>query len=121
MILPVIIVSYNTATLLRQCLAALQCSTGPTLDIWVVDNASRDDSLAMLRAEYANEMRWAFSRLCADAIASRGLTGLLEVWLDTLVDYPVSVVATHLERWRESAPLSWAMPLVTAVRSVVGC
>jgi len=73
---------------------------------------------AAFRAEYANEMRWAFSRLCADAIASRGLTGLLEVWLDTLVDFPASVVATHRERWRERAPLAWAMPLVLTVLPV---
>ena len=39
---------------------------------------------ASFRAEYANEMRWAFSRLCADALALRGLTGLLGVWRDTL-------------------------------------
>jgi hypothetical protein len=67
---------------------------------------------ASFRAEYGNEMRWAFSRLCADAIASRGLAGLLAVWMDTLADFPASVVATHHERWRESAPLSWATPLV---------
>jgi hypothetical protein len=70
---------------------------------------------AAFRAEYANEMRWAFSHLCTDAIASRGLTGLLEVWLDTLVDFPASVVATHRERWQERAPLSWATPLVLTV------
>lgn len=67
---------------------------------------------ASFRAEYANEMRWAFSRLCADAIESRGVTGLLEVWMDTLAAFPVSVVATHHDRWRERAPLAWAMPLV---------
>src|SRR5204862_2456070 len=54
-------------------------------------------SPASFRAEYANEMRWAFSHLCADAIASRGLAGLLEVWIDTLVDFPASVIATHRE------------------------
>lgn len=67
---------------------------------------------ASFRAEYANEMRWAFSRLCADALALRGLTGLLGVWRDTLADFPASVVATHYERWRERAPLSWATPLM---------
>jgi len=70
---------------------------------------------ASFRAEYANEMRWAFARLCADAVASRGLAGLLEVWMDTLADFPSSVVATHYERWRERAPLSWAAPLVLTV------
>ena len=51
MILTVVIVSYNTAALLRQCLAALLQSEGPSLDIWVVDNASRDGTIEMLRAE----------------------------------------------------------------------
>jgi heme/copper-type cytochrome/quinol oxidase subunit 4 len=73
---------------------------------------------ASFRAEYANEMRWAFSRLCADAIASRGLAGLLEVWIDTLVDFPASAVATHRERWQERAPLSWATPLMLTVLPV---
>jgi hypothetical protein len=74
---------------------------------------------ASFRAEYENEMRWAFSRLCADAIASRGLAGLLAVWMDTLADFPASVVATHHERWRESVPLSWATPLVLTVLPIV--
>jgi N-acetylglucosaminyl-diphospho-decaprenol L-rhamnosyltransferase len=52
MTLPVVIVSYNTAALLRQCLAALLQSEGPSLDIWVVDNGSRDGTVEMLRAEY---------------------------------------------------------------------
>ncbi|HMC54694.1 MAG: hypothetical protein DMD35_10140 [Gemmatimonadetes bacterium] len=73
---------------------------------------------ASFRAEYANEMRWAFSHLCADAIASRGLAGLLEVWIDTLVDFPASVIATHRERWQERAPLSWATPLMLTVLPV---
>jgi GT2 family glycosyltransferase len=39
-----IIVSYNTRALLATCLTALQASTGVTLDIFVVDNASPDGS-----------------------------------------------------------------------------
>ena len=73
---------------------------------------------ASFRAEYANEMRWAFSRLCADAVASRGLAGLLEVWMDTLADLPASIIATHHECWREGAPLSWATPLMVTVLPV---
>jgi hypothetical protein len=70
---------------------------------------------ASFRAEYANEMRWAFSRLCADAISSRGLVGLFGMWADTLADFPASVIATHHECWRESARLSWATPLMLTV------
>ena len=51
--LAIVIVSYNTRDLLRNCLRSI----GPggvtcTLDIWVVDNASRDGSAAMVRAEF---------------------------------------------------------------------
>ena len=51
--LAIVIVSYNTRDLLRDCLR----SVGPgdaacALDIWVVDNASRDGSAAMVRAEF---------------------------------------------------------------------
>src|SRR3954468_19188914 len=67
---------------------------------------------ASFRAEYANEMRWAFSRLCEDAVSSRGLAGLLDVWMDTLADFPASVAATHRECWRAGTPLSWAAPLL---------
>ncbi len=49
----VVIVSYNTCGLLRNCLASLaDAATHTTLDLWVVDNASRDDSPAMVRVEF---------------------------------------------------------------------
>ena len=47
----VIIVSYNTAALLRACLAALMDCQLP-LRIIVVDNASHDDSAAMVRSVF---------------------------------------------------------------------
>ncbi|MDQ2996321.1 MAG: glycosyltransferase family 2 protein [Chloroflexota bacterium] len=51
--LAIVIVSYNTRDLLRDCLHSI----GPggaacALDIWVVDNASRDGSATMVRAEF---------------------------------------------------------------------
>src|SRR4051794_23308384 len=51
--LAIVIVSYNTRDLLRDCVRSI----GPggaacALDIWVVDNASRDGSAAMVRAEF---------------------------------------------------------------------
>ncbi len=46
-----IIVSYNTASLLRACLASLRDCRLP-LRIVVVDNCSRDGSAAMVRAEF---------------------------------------------------------------------
>ncbi|RRR67953.1 MAG: glycosyltransferase family 2 protein [Candidatus Viridilinea halotolerans] len=44
----VIIVSYNTCALLRDCLASLQACTLP-LQVLVVDNGSHDGSVAMVR------------------------------------------------------------------------
>ena len=50
--LSVIIVSYNTRDLLRNCLASLRASVGLSLDIIVVDNASSDGSADMVRDEF---------------------------------------------------------------------
>lgn len=50
--LSVVIVSYNTRDLLRNCLASLRESRGLDLEILVVDNASSDGSPDMTRAEF---------------------------------------------------------------------
>lgn len=51
--LAVIIVNYNTSGLLRDCLNSVFASTGNLdLAVCVVDNASPDDSVAMVRAEF---------------------------------------------------------------------
>ena len=50
--LSVVIVSYNTRELLRQCLLSLRASQGITLEIIVVDNASSDGSAEMTRSEF---------------------------------------------------------------------
>ncbi|MBI5879837.1 MAG: glycosyltransferase family 2 protein [Chloroflexi bacterium] len=50
--LPVIIVSYNTRDLLRDCLRAVIASEGVNPLPIVVDNASRDGSAEMVRAEF---------------------------------------------------------------------
>jgi GT2 family glycosyltransferase len=48
-----VIVNYNTADLLRRCLQhSLASVTTHQLTLTVVDNGSRDDSLAMVRAEF---------------------------------------------------------------------
>ncbi|MEF3274617.1 MAG: glycosyltransferase family 2 protein [Chloroflexus sp.] len=47
----VIVVSYNTAPLLRRCLASLQTCQLP-LQIVVVDNGSHDESVALVRREF---------------------------------------------------------------------
>lgn len=50
--LSVVIVSYNTRDLLRNCLLSLRKSVGLDLEIIVVDNASSDGSAEMTRAEF---------------------------------------------------------------------
>ncbi|HEX5414192.1 MAG TPA: glycosyltransferase, partial [Chloroflexota bacterium] len=56
--LAVVIVSYNTADLLRECLASLAASLGhfgpAARQIVVVDNASSDGSPGLVRAEFPN-------------------------------------------------------------------
>ncbi len=49
----VIIPSYNTAGLLRECLVSLRANAGQSaMEIIVADNGSGDDSVAMVRAEF---------------------------------------------------------------------
>ncbi|MBI5302402.1 MAG: glycosyltransferase family 2 protein [Chloroflexi bacterium] len=51
--LSIIIVSWNTRALLADCLASVEATAGDlALDVWVVDNASHDGSVAMLRAHF---------------------------------------------------------------------
>lgn len=54
--LAIIVVSYNVRELLRECLrsifASLALSPGLAAEVWVIDNASQDDSAAMVAAAY---------------------------------------------------------------------
>lgn len=53
--LDVFVVNYNTANLLRPMFAACeQAAQGLQVRYWVVDNASRDDSVAVLREQFAH-------------------------------------------------------------------
>lgn len=75
----IVVVSYNTVALLRQCLqAALPANrtpASPTREILVVDNASTDGSAAMVLAEFptvqliANERNVGFTRANNQALA----------------------------------------------------
>jgi GT2 family glycosyltransferase len=48
----VVIVSYNTRDLLRECLQTVYRETGLSYEVIVVDNASRDGSLEMVEREF---------------------------------------------------------------------
>lgn len=51
--LAIVLVNYNTRALLRDCLASIMANGSRCdLDLWVVDNASRDGSVDMARAEF---------------------------------------------------------------------
>ncbi|HEY0606098.1 MAG TPA: glycosyltransferase family 2 protein [Herpetosiphonaceae bacterium] len=51
--LDIVILNYNRGDLLRSCLSSIFGSqTRHTLGVWVVDNASPDDSVAIVRAEF---------------------------------------------------------------------
>jgi GT2 family glycosyltransferase len=50
--LGIVIVNYNVAPLLEACLNSVYDSVGVTLDVVVIDNASTDESVAMLREKF---------------------------------------------------------------------
>jgi len=50
--LGIVIVNYNTAKLLRDCLRSLYASTGVTFQVVVVDNCSSDGSAQVVRQEF---------------------------------------------------------------------
>lgn len=50
--LAIIIVNYNTCELLRACLRSLAEGAAHDATTWVVDNASRDSSVAMVQSEF---------------------------------------------------------------------
>lgn len=106
--LTVVIVSWNVASLLRRCLGSLAAAApGLSLQVIVVDNASSDESVAMLRGEFpwvrliANGANLGFARACnqglGPATADRVLflnpdtvvcPGALGVLLGFLADHP---------------------------------
>ncbi len=50
--LGIVIVNYNTRELLCRCLETVYANQGPTFEVCVVDNASSDDSVAMVRQAF---------------------------------------------------------------------
>lgn len=54
--LTIIIVSYNTVALLRDCLSSIEPQIGSNDEVVVVDNASSDGSPEMVRSDYPNAM-----------------------------------------------------------------
>lgn len=101
--LDIVILNYNRGDLLRSCLGSVFASqTSHTLGVWVIDNASSDDSVAIVRAEFpqarliVNERNTGFSagnnlalREIMAASAEPGVSGERYVMLlnnDTVVE-----------------------------------
>lgn len=90
--LSIIIVNWNTRDLLAQCLKSILAATHQSsLDVWVVDNASRDDSLAMVRTQFpnvhvlANHQNVGFSSANNQAIKTSASPYVLFLNSDTMV------------------------------------
>ena len=79
--LPVVIVSYNTRDLLRDCLRSLLASEGVNPQAIVVDNASQDGSAEMVRREFpqarllAQEQNLGFAAANNAALRALGFDG----------------------------------------------
>ncbi len=87
----IVIVNWKTPRLLSGCLDSLFADAGSRdFEIWVVDNASGDGSLAMLEERYprvrviANEENVGFARACNQAIARSSGRYVLLINPDTL-------------------------------------
>ena len=71
----IVVVSYNTASLLRQCLRSVRADRGPSREVYVVDNASADGSPQMVAEEFpevvllANRENVGFTRANNQALA----------------------------------------------------
>jgi len=101
----VVIVSWNVAKLLADCLDSLmRTSQGLTLEVWVVDNASSDNSVEMLRTRYpwvrliANEDNRGFARANNQAIQQTRGRFVLILNPDTVVrDGAIQTLIQFLE------------------------
>lgn len=80
--LAIVIVNYNVASLLRRCLESVMASRGDvTFNVCVVDNASQDESVAMVREEFptvtliANEVNVGYPAANNQGLRALGVGG----------------------------------------------
>jgi N-acetylglucosaminyl-diphospho-decaprenol L-rhamnosyltransferase len=107
-LLSVVIVNWNTRALLAECIVAVEHEAAAiTHDIWVVDNGSTDDSVAMLRRDFPHihliESRINLGFAGANNLAMQRSTGryLLLLNTDAIVRPGAIRALLHLA---ESAP-----------------
>lgn len=108
MTLTIVLVSYNTVSLLRDCLASVyQHLPAVPCDVTVVDNASRDDSVAMVRAEFpqarviANRENVGYAAAINQAL--QGLTADYALILNSDIEVPAGALDGLLQ-FMESHP-----------------
>ncbi|HEX2608682.1 MAG TPA: glycosyltransferase family 2 protein, partial [Flavisolibacter sp.] len=90
--LSVIIVNYNVKYFLEQCLYSVEkAGTELDMEVWVVDNASTDDSVAYLQGLFpwcrflVNKVNVGFGKACNQALAAAQGDYILFLNPDTLV------------------------------------
>jgi len=103
--LSIVIVNWNTRDLLRNCLASIADTlTDLEYEVFVVDNASRDDSVAMVREQFtsviviANETNLGFA--AANNLAFRQMQGRYALLLNSdtvLTDHAVATLSRFME------------------------
>jgi GT2 family glycosyltransferase len=106
----VVVVSYNTRDLLRECLRSVYASAPPPREVFVVDNASRDESPAMVAAEFPAATVIALDRNLGFAggnnVAIHRCRGRLILLLNpdaTVAPDTISRLADALARWPRAA------------------
>lgn len=111
--LSVIIVNYNTADLLAPCLRSV-LTQAPCSEVWVVDNASQDHSVAMVREQFP-EVRLVASPknlgfAVANNLAARQATGRFIHYLNPDTEVQPDCFAAMLRFMEEHPAIGMAGP-----------
>ena len=104
LLLSIIIPNWNGARHLPTCLNSLHCQTYPHLEVIVVDNASTDESVALVRRDYPEVV-------LVQLDENLGLTG----GINRGIRVARGELIAPLNNDTEAAP-GWAAALVTALR-----
>jgi hypothetical protein len=106
----VVVVSYNTRDLLRECLRSVYASETAPREVFVVDNASRDGSQAMVAAEFPGATLVASDRNLGFAggnnLAIRRCRGDRILLLNpdaTVAPQAIGQLSAALDRWPRAA------------------
>lgn len=107
--LSVVVVSYNTRDLLRDCLRSVAASS-PQAEVFVVDNGSRDASVEMVRAQFPSVIVIPLDRNLgfagANNVALRRCTGRRVLLLNPdarLAPGALAAMNAALDRWPDAA------------------